>query len=38
MKAYIDFAVLIYKMLNNKLSNDEIYQIVTEAVEIEKSL
>ena len=34
---HTDFAVLIYKMLNNKLSNDEIYQIVTEAVEIEKS-
>ena len=34
---HTDFAVLIYQMLNNKLSDDEIYQIVTEAVEIEKS-
>ena len=34
---HTDFAVLIYKMLVNKLHADTIYKIVTEAVEIEKS-
>jgi ribonucleoside-diphosphate reductase subunit M2 len=34
---HTDFAVLIYEMLNNKLDSQEIYKIITEAVEIEKS-
>lgn len=34
---HTDFAVLIYSMLNNKLDSEEIYKIVTEAVEIEKN-
>tara|TARA_B100000900_G_C20589318_1_gene720987 strand:- start:1110 stop:2069 length:960 start_codon:yes stop_codon:yes gene_type:complete len=33
---HTDFAVLLYHKLNNKLSQNEIYNIVTEAVEIEK--
>ena len=36
MKDYTDFAVLIYSMLENKLSYDTIKEIVVEAVEIEK--
>ena len=34
---HTDFAVLIYEMLINKLDSQEIYKIITEAVEIEKS-
>ncbi len=34
---HTDFAVLIYSMLTNKLESEEIYKIVTEAVEIEKN-
>ena len=34
---HTDFAVLIYSMLVNKLDSEEIYKIVTEAVEIEKN-
>ena len=34
---HTDFAVLIYKMLEKKLSQDRIYEIVKEAVNIEKS-
>tara|TARA_B100000401_G_C52798690_1_gene717320 strand:- start:1131 stop:2144 length:1014 start_codon:yes stop_codon:yes gene_type:complete len=34
---HTDFAVLIYGMLVNKLDSEEIYKIVTEAVEIEKN-
>ncbi len=34
---HTDFAVLIYHMLQNKLHQDTIYKIITEAVEIEKS-
>ena len=34
---HTDFAVLIYSMLTNKLESQEIYKIVTEAVEIEKN-
>ena len=34
---HTDFAVLIYQMLVNKLDSEEIYKIVTEAVEIEKN-
>ena len=33
---HTDFACLIYSMLNNKLENSKIIQIITEAVEIEK--
>ena len=33
---HTDFACLIYKHLNNKLSNETILEIVTNAVEIEK--
>lgn len=33
---HTDFACLIYSMLNNKLNDEEIYTIVSEAVEIEK--
>ena len=33
---HTDFAVLLYKMLNKKLSYDIIKEIITEAVEIEK--
>ena len=33
---HTDFAVLIYKHLNNKISNEKILEIVTNAVEIEK--
>lgn len=33
---HTDFACLLYSMLNNKLLNDEIYAIISEAVEIEK--
>jgi ribonucleoside-diphosphate reductase subunit M2 len=33
---HTDFACLIYSMLTNKLSKDRIYEIITEAVEIEK--
>lgn len=33
---HTDFACLIYKHLNNKLTNERILEIVSEAVEIEK--
>lgn len=33
---HTDFACLLYSMLKNKLSNDEIYAIISEAVDIEK--
>lgn len=33
---HTDFACLLYSMLKNKLSNEEIYAIISEAVEIEK--
>ena len=33
---HTDFACLLYSMLNNKLSKDRIYQIITDAVAIEK--
>ena len=33
---HTDFACLLYSMLKNKLSNQEIYSIISEAVEIEK--
>jgi ribonucleotide reductase beta subunit family protein with ferritin-like domain len=33
---HTDFACLIYKHLNNKLTQDKIYTIITEAVTIEK--
>lgn len=33
---HTDFACLLYSMLNNKLSKNNIYQIIREAVEIEK--
>ena len=33
---HTDFAVLLYKMLNNKLSQEVFYSIIKEAVEIEK--
>lgn len=33
---HTDFACLLYSMLKNKLSNEEIYSIISEAVEIEK--
>jgi len=32
---HTDFACLLYKHLNNKISNERIVEIVTEAVEIE---
>ena len=34
---HTDFAVLLYKKLNNKLSQEEVYEIIKEAVNIEKS-
>ena len=34
---HTDFACLLYKHLNNKLSNERITQIIVEAVEIEKT-
>ena len=34
---HTDFAVLIYHMLENKLTKETIYNIVTDAVEIEKN-
>ncbi len=34
---HTDFACLIYKHLKNKLSEQKVREIVTEAVEIEKS-
>jgi len=34
---HTDFACLIYKHLNNKLSNEKILEIITSAVEIESS-
>ena len=34
---HTDFAVLLYSKLNNRLSTDRIYEIITEAVAIEKS-
>jgi len=33
---HTDFACLLYSMMNNKLSKEAIYSIITEAVEIEK--
>ena len=33
---HCDFACLLYSMLNNKLTQDQIYEIILEAVEIEK--
>ena len=33
---HTDFACLLYSMMTNKLSNEDIYSIITEAVEIEK--
>ncbi len=33
---HCEFACLLYKMLENKMSKQEIYEIITEAVEIEK--
>lgn len=33
---HTDFACLLYTMLDNKLTQDEIYNIIGEAVEIEK--
>ena len=33
---HTDFAVSLYHMLNNKLSQDEIYELIGEALEIEK--
>ena len=33
---HTDFACLLYTMLDNKLTQDEIYDIIGEAVEIEK--
>ena len=33
---HTDFACLLYSMLNNKLTKEEIYNIINEAVEIEK--
>jgi ribonucleotide reductase beta subunit family protein with ferritin-like domain len=33
---HTDFACLLYSMLNNKLSQERIYEIICEAVEIEK--
>lgn len=33
---HTDFACLLYSMLNKKLLNEEIYDIINEAVEIEK--
>lgn len=33
---HTDFACLLYSMMNNKLSKEDIYAIITEAVEIEK--
>lgn len=32
---HTDFACLLYKHINNKLSNERVYQIIEEAVEIE---
>jgi len=34
---HTDFAVLIYSKLNNKLTKERIYEIISDAVEIEKS-
>ena len=34
---HTDFACLLYKHLNNKLTNERILEIITEAVEIEKT-
>lgn len=34
---HTDFACLIYKHLTNKLSNERVVQIISEAVEIEKN-
>ena len=34
---HTDFAVLLYSMLNNKLSKERIYEIISDAVEIEKN-
>ena len=34
---HTEFAVLLYSKLTNKLSQDRIYEIITEAVEIEKT-
>ena len=34
---HTDFAVLLYSMLDNKLSKEKIYNIISDAVEIEKS-
>ena len=34
---HTEFAVLLYSKLSNKLSQERIYEIITEAVEIEKS-
>ena len=33
---HTDFAVSLYKMLENKLSQDEIYELIIEALQIEK--
>ena len=33
---HCDFACLLYKMIQNKLSKERIYEIITDAVEIEK--
>ena len=33
---HTDFACLLYSMLNNKLSQERVYEIITEAVDIEK--
>lgn len=35
---HCDFACLLYSMLENKLSKEEIYQIICDAVECEKYL
>lgn len=34
---HCEFATLLYSMLNNKLSHEEIYKIIREAVDIEKN-
>ena len=34
---HVEFAVLLYSMIKNKLSQEVVYQIVKEAVEVEKN-
>ena len=34
---HVEFAVLLYSMIKNKLSKEDVYSIVKEAVEVEKS-